>query len=123
METKQRHGCLTTWLVFIIIVNTIGTFVYLVSSDIMNQMFPDTPSMFISLLIILGIINVVCAVALLKWKKWGFHGFIATSITSLIVNLLIGLSIVQSLFGLLGVAVLYGVLNIGKDRAAWSQLE
>ena len=50
-------------------------------------------------------------------------GISCTSIAALVVNLSIGLGIVQSLFGLVGIAVLYGVLQIKKDNvSAWTNL-
>jgi hypothetical protein len=59
----------------------------------------------------------------LNGKKWGFWGFIASSIVALFVNLSIGMGIGQSLLGLVGIALLYGVLHIGKENKGWPQLE
>jgi hypothetical protein len=39
------------------------------------------------------------------------------------VNLSIGVNPVAAVGGLLGVAILYGVLHIGKERKGWTQLE
>ncbi|MGH3755135.1 MAG: hypothetical protein ACRDRP_21075 [Pseudonocardiaceae bacterium] len=62
--------------------------------------------------------NVVCAIALFQWRKWGFYGFVATSVVGLVVNLAIGLNPVQALLGLVGIAILYGVLQIGGTGRA-----
>jgi hypothetical protein len=75
------------------------------------------------LLSLVGVANVACAIALFKWKKFGFYGFIATSAVTFAVNISIGLSIALSLGGLLGVGILYGVLHIGKEQAGWHQLD
>jgi hypothetical protein len=123
MEEKQRHGCLTAWLVLMIIANSATALIYLFASGTIRQTFPDAPAGIFPLLAILGIFNVVCSIALFKWKKWGFYGFMVSSIVALIINLIIGLNIAQSLGGLIGVAILYGVLKIGKERAAWPRLE
>ncbi len=56
-------------------------------------------------------------------KKWGYWGFAVSSIVAFSVNLASGLGVGQSLLGLLGLALLYGVLQIGKENAGWSQLE
>jgi len=78
----------------------------------------------IILLGILSVVNAIFAVMLLQWKKIAFWGFIGTSIIVLIINLSIGLGIGQSLFGLVGIAVLYGILQIKKDNVtAWKNLE
>jgi hypothetical protein len=50
-------------------------------------------------------------------------GFLATSIVALFVNFALGIGIGQSLLGLLGVALLYAVLQIGKENKGWPQLE
>ena len=76
------------------------------------------------LLAILGIANVIFAILLFKWKKIGFWGFVATSIVALFINLSIGLGIAQSLFGLVGIVILYFVLQIKKDDVTtWNNLE
>ena len=125
MESKQRHGCLTAWLVLSIVLNSLLAIVYLFAGDIINKNLPhgiSTP-MLISLAL-LGTANVVFAVLLLQWKKLGFWGFIGTSILALIINLNIGLAVGQSLFGLVGIAILYGVLQIkNNDVSGWDNLQ
>ena len=122
---KQRHGCLTAWLVLMIILNSLTAIVYLFAGDMIAKNLPggiSTPMLI--LLAILGIANVCFSVLLFQWKKWGFLGFIITSIGALIINLSIGLGIGQSLFGLVGLAILYGILQIKKDNVtAWENLE
>jgi hypothetical protein len=57
------------------------------------------------------------------WKKWAFYGFAVTTVLALGVNLSVGLGIGRSLIGLVGIAVLYGVLQIGEQKKGWNQLE
>ena len=122
-EKKQRHGCLTAVLVLMIIANSATALMYLLGSNAIQQAAPGIPSWSLAVLGIFAAINLVCTVALFKWKKWGFWGFIFTSIAALFVNLSIGLGIGQSLLGLGGLALLYGVLHIGKENKGWPQLE
>jgi signal transduction histidine kinase len=122
---KQRHGCVTAWLIFMIIANSLTSIIYLFAGDMIAQNFQGgiSNSMLI-LLAILGVGNVIFSILLFKWMIIGFWGFFATSIAALVVNLSMGLGIVQSLFGLVGIAVLYGVLQIKKDNvSAWTILE
>jgi len=121
-DRKQRHGCLTVWLIFIIIMNSAAALMSL-ERDTIRQYSPSTPDWALLILAVTSIMNVACAVALLKWKKWGFFGFIATSVITFVVNLMTGLNIVHALGGLVGIAVLYGVLQIGKEKKGWTQLE
>jgi hypothetical protein len=117
---KQRHGCLTTWLVLTIIVN-------LVSVPLLYwSLTTSGASTSAWLLLYIGFNSIVlvgCAIALFKWKKWGFYGIAIWSVIGFIVNLIIGYSFYQALFGLLAIAILYGVLQIGGDQKGWSQLE
>jgi hypothetical protein len=81
------------------------------------------PTFALLLLSLVGIANVACAIALFKWRKAGFYGFIGTSAVVFIVNLSIGLGIVPSLLGLGGVGMLYGILQIGNEQSGWRQLD
>ena len=53
----------------------------------------------------------------------GFFGALATSIVTFVINLMVGLNIVQAILGLTGFAILYGVLHIGEERKGWTQLD
>jgi hypothetical protein len=122
-QPKQRHGCLTAYLVFIIIANSASSLTYLVASEGIKQNMPGMPDWAFPVLIFGGIFNLACAIALFRWKKWGFWGFVGSAAVVFFINLAIGIDIVSALSGLLGVAILYGVLQIGKERKGWSQLE
>ena len=67
--------------------------------------------------------NVVFAIAIFQWKKWGFFGVIVNTIVAFGINMYAGVGIGQSVLGLVGVGVLFGVLQIGGDQNGWSQLE
>ena len=122
---KQRHGCVTTWLILMIIINSLSSIIYFFASDfVVESLSGDVSTPMIVLLGIIGIANVVFSVLLLQWKKNGFWGFIVTSIAALIINLYLGLGIGQSVFGMVGMAILYGVLQMKKnDVTAWDNLE
>lgn len=122
---KERHGCVTAWLILIIIANSILGFVYLFTTDQVLSTLPIGSSE--TLLMIMGILglgNIVFAILLFQWKKSGFWGYVATSIVALVINLMIGIGIGQSLLGLAGIAILYGVLQIKNNNVtAWEHLE
>lgn len=122
-DGKQRHGCLTAFLVLMVIANAASALMYLLGSAAIRQNFPSAPAWAFPVLAVMGIVNVVCAIALFQWKKWGFFGFLVTSAITFVVNLMVGLNIVQAILGLAGVAILYGVLQIGKERKGWTQLD
>lgn len=124
---KNRHGCLTAWLIFIIATNSIialiSLLLYTVGNPLIEGTLPANSSWFIPVSAALCIFNVICAVALFRWKKWGFWGFLGSSVAAFVINLSIGEGIVSSLVGFLGVVILYGVLNIGEQNKGWSQLD
>jgi hypothetical protein len=122
-EGKQRHGCLTTWLVLMMILNSLASALYFLGSATLRQNYPSAPDWAATVLFAMSIVNIVCGIALFRWKKWGFFVFIATSAVGFMINLIIGLNIFQALLGLIGVAALYGVLQIGKENKGWTQLE
>lgn len=120
---KKRHGCLTTWLILMIIGNFYSIIANLVSmKSIIN--FYGTSTISVLLLCLLGVANILFVIALFRWKKWGFYGFAASSVLVFILNLAIGLKLWQSIAGLVGIAILYGVLQIGDQASkGWPQLE
>jgi len=120
---KQRHGCLTAWLVLVIVVNSLTALLYVFFSRAIAANLPSSQGWAIPVLAILAAANVAFAIALYRWQKWGFYGFLATSAVGFVINLVLGLNILQALFGLVGVAILYGVLHIGYENKAWPQLE
>lgn len=115
---KHRHGCLAAYLVLMIVINSVVALTYLLLSKDMH-----IPRWAFPVLILAVAFNVVCAIALFKWKKWGFWGFTASAVTIFLVNLSLGLGAGRALLGFLGLPILYGVLHIGKEKKGWSQLD
>ena len=113
-EQKRRHGCLTAYLIVAIIAN-VGVALYYVLEGLAAFAIG-------AIFIVLLIFNIICFVALFKWKRWGFWGCVVCVIAGLCLNLYIGLGSV-SFSGLIGLAVLYGVLQIGKENKGWPQLD
>ena len=122
-EGKSRLGCLTAWLLLMITANSASALMCLLGSDAIRQSLPNMPDWTFPVLIVFSVFNLACAIALFQWKKWGFWGFCISSFVALVVNLSIGLGIGPSLGGFIGVAILYGVLQIGKEDKGWSQLD
>jgi len=120
---KERHGCLTAWLCIIVLLNSlalVGLF-YLQDAVALDQ--PALPRWILLVSMLLCSANVACAVALLNWKKWGFLGICITTTVAATLNVVTSPKPLQIVGGFIGVAVLYGVLQMGGKRSAWSQLE
>ena len=122
-DGKQRHGCLTVFLVVMIIANAVTALVYILAGTSLRQSLGNLPGWALPVLTVLGIFNIVCAVALFQWKKWAFWVFLASAVITFAINLSIGLGIGQSVLGLVGIAILYWVLQMGGEKKGWTQLE
>lgn len=123
---KSRHGCLTAWLLLVIIGSAATCITYYIFGNIILQSLPNTASMtMLYLLGFIGLINILAAVLLFQWKMIGFNIFAGGSLITFVVNLYLGVDVFQSILGLTGIAVLYGLLQIkGKNnRTGWEQLE
>ena len=119
-DAKRRHGCLTAWLVLMAAGNTLTALVY---ADLTVVGLPQVPAFreawTAPVLGALGVANVVFAIALLRWKRWGFYGFAATTVAAFCVNITIGLNPLLAATVLIAPALLYALLMVGGDQSAW----
>ncbi len=120
---KQRHGCLTAWLIVMILANGFTAVITPLTVSSIQQAIPGFPTWIVWPIALLAILNVVFAIALFNWKKWGFFGFLVNSLIAFGLNLYAGIGVPQAVLGLVGIAFLYGVLQIGGERKGWTQLE
>ena len=120
-KIKERHGCVTAWLVLMIIANSIASLSNLFFSDQIMMTLPDASVALLWALGGLGVLNIVFAFMLFQWKKMGFYGFLVTSFLGLIINLMVGIEPFQALTGMAGIVILYGILQIRANdgRTAW----
>jgi hypothetical protein len=117
---KSRHGCATTYLVFMIVANSITSlsiFYRLFISNVgENKLF--------TILGLIGILNVLFAIFLFNYKRLGFIGFLITSLITFGINISNGTPVLHSLIGLSGIIILYAVLQIKQnDASTWEHLE
>jgi hypothetical protein len=119
--TKQRHGCLTAFLILMIIANSLVSINYVVNLFISGSS-GNTGTWFLLAFIIIGLCSVLCAILLFRWRKIGFWAYCGLGALAIILNLALGAGII-SFTSLVSIAVLYGVLQIGKANKGWPQLE
>jgi hypothetical protein len=106
-----------------IIANAGTALMFVLPSGAMGPAFPNMPPWGIPVLIVTSLFNVICAIALVQWKKWGFWGLCASTVVAFVVNSSYGVGVGGSLAGPVGLLILYGVLQIGKENKGWPQLE
>jgi len=126
-EGKKRHGCLTAWFVWLFIAEIV-TAINIISGA-MKRNYASTSTWILPLMIIASIMIIVSAIALFKWKKWGFYLYILSAIVAGISNLVYAVNRGEPLIFTLGflvlpIGILYGVLHIGNEKnKGWPQLE
>jgi glucan phosphoethanolaminetransferase (alkaline phosphatase superfamily) len=120
-KTKKRHGCLTVYLSVVIVGIVIFLFIYL-----LRGLAPDSawPVWEILLCSFFALVDIVCLIAIFKWKKWGVWGLCAIQVIGLIVNIIQKEYIIVSIINLaFRLGLLFLVLNIGGEDKGWTQLE
>jgi hypothetical protein len=135
---KQRLGCLTAWLVLMILGNAVALVRVLLTLGSIQQSIPNFPAWVVWPTFVLAVLNIVFAIALLNWKKWGFFGVLGTGLGALALNLYLlsqldlesgipqaaaGVVAVYAVGPLMGVMILFVLLRIGGEESAWSRLE
>ncbi|MDR2555227.1 MAG: hypothetical protein LBC64_07335 [Fibromonadaceae bacterium] len=117
---KQRHGFLTFWLIFTLVVYIIAIigFVYILSDkNMLKEMemsIKDTIGY-----IELFIIECLSCILLLKWK---IEGFILSCLVS-IATIVIDPNISSIAFAIIGLVWIYALLQLKKnDISAWTHL-
>jgi hypothetical protein len=121
---KERHGCLAAWLWWLVIGNAIAAVASpMMLATIRQRSIPDFPAWVAWPFSLLSVLGVLFAVALLRWKKWGFYGYAATAVGIFALNVYAGVGVGAAALGLVGTAILFGVLQVGGPKNGCSQLE
>ena len=115
---KKRGGCLTAWLILMLIGNSLAVLLYLVLFAIGQSLLGISPGWSTPIVAICSILNIIFAIAILKWRRWGVYGFGGTTIVAFVINLAIGFPIWITLMGLVGIIVLVILL-----RPVWKYLQ
>ena len=90
-------------------------------SGIFRKALPKAPDFIMPLLGVVGILVVLCGIELLMWKKWAFWLICLMSTIVMVLQLSVGFG-AKSFVGPLGVLILYGLLQLGKE-STWKQLQ
>ena len=115
---KIRHGCLTAWLILVIIGNIMATIVLAT----VNTADANVAGWVKGVDIALSVWIAICAIAIFMWRKWGFYGFVLAGVISIALNIALK-EYLYAFSPIISVAVLYGVLQIGGEYKGWTQLK
>ena len=118
---KQRHGCLTAYLIVFII----GTSVTLILGWLLGPSPENELTTWeIAVDSMFAVLAIVCAIAVFMWKKWGVWGLTAVLVAGCIANIIQGELVIVSIIDMiLSLGLLYWVLNIGGENKGWPQMK
>ena len=122
-EPKTRNGCVTAWLVLVIVVNSLGAIGGIMAKQALAGRFPTETSWVFPVATAFGLATVICAVALLNWKLWGFIGICVLTAAGMGLSLYLGEAPLTVAAGVLQPALLFAFLRMGDRKSTWSQLE
>lgn len=114
---RKRGGCLTAFLVLMLIANPLTGLYYLFAGSTVRQALPSMPGWVIPVLALFALANFVFALGMWNWKKWGVYGFAASSLLIFVVNV-IAIGFVPALLGLVGLVILAFLV-----RPVWNQMK
>jgi hypothetical protein len=121
---KTRHGCLTAYLIFMIVVLVPSVALYLFFPAAVQRTNPEIPPGGRFIFALVGAVQIFCMVAIWRWKKWGFYVFMTFGLLFGAFNAILTGSVLTFLTAPISILLLYGILQIGgPERKAWSQLE
>ncbi|MGD0526481.1 MAG: hypothetical protein ABSE49_15140 [Polyangiaceae bacterium] len=111
----ERGGCLTAFLVLVLIANPLVALGYFLAGDAMNAVTRghDWARPVLGLMCL---VNVACAVGVWRFKRWGVYGFVAMAALGLVVNLTLGVGVGSFLGAFVGPAILVALV-----RPLWSR--
>lgn len=115
-QVVQRHWFITAWLIFVIIVNVLAGIIQIFPKEMFGRAFSDAYGGISIFSGVMCFINVLGAVLLLNWRKLGFYIFI---IVSVIGSFAVLITMSQFPHGLVGVVILWFVLQIRKDGISY----
>jgi hypothetical protein len=117
-KEKQRGALLTTWLILMIIANSFSAIFYFFLKGFVSFLLPNIPSGIWYVYGLVSLANIIFAIFLFMWKKWAFFAFCGSAVLAFIMNLSMGVGILNALFGTLGVIILYLIM-----RPKWNLFE
>lgn len=115
---RKRSGCLSTLLIFLIVVYALGALGSFAAAPLLQGTIPGYTTGTGIIMGIMYIVNIIFLVAVWRFKKWGFYGYIAVTIISIIIGLYMQSGIASALMALVFPIMLFFLL-----RPIWSYLK
>ncbi len=123
---KERHGCLTAWLMMYLFAYFLIAIFNLFFAKHFTKLlhFPNS-KVFTLATGFIAIFSLFFTMQLIRWKKIGFYGYLCCAIILSSLNLMKGSNFAIIFYFLFDIILLYALLQInGKDGiTAWEKLE
>lgn len=125
MQHKQRHGCLTAWLIYLMISYSIVSLGLFYKIEIIVKKFQYLKSEnYLLIVASIAILNVVFIFMLLKWFKIGFWGLLCTNILMFTIQIMNTDNILTPIITATVLLIIYGLLKLKKRNiSGWDNLE
>lgn len=115
-EGVARGGCLTAFLVFIVLANAVTVLFYLIYAEQVRILFPRLSSGGLFALWFGALLNIAFAIMVWQWRRVGVYGLIILALLVFPFNLYIGIPAVQAMIGLLGPVILALLVRSNWNR-------
>jgi hypothetical protein len=123
-QQKQRHGFLAVYLGSLLAFAVIGTAYDVVVALAYTRDIPFHDRWTYLVSVLSGALGVVFLVALLRWKKWGFYGFVLLCTADLGFRWTsFGYPMRDAVSTFVALVVLCVALQVGGERQGWKQLD
>jgi hypothetical protein len=101
-----RGGCLTSWLVLLLIANCVTALLTFLNPDLVIRPFHRFSHGLVVLIGLAALANVVFVILIWNWRRVGFWGAVVVALLALPFNWYLGMGILHIASGLLGIAIL-----------------
>ncbi len=118
-EQGNRGGCLTAWLVLMILGATFAAISNFFLSDTMSGLssgFEHGDRWVLIAWGVLALIQLTAGVALMLWKKWGFWAVVGTAAGSLGIQIYLGFPIYLYIYTFVGPLILFLLMKPMWER-------
>jgi hypothetical protein len=116
----KPHGCLLAFVVVGIITKILAAMLSLAVRNQISAQITNPPGL-PYILVAACVLNIFFLLQVLAWKKWAFYGFCLLTVAVVGLNIYVGIDPIKAFAGLIGPAVLYGVLQMGQPKG-WDNL-
>ncbi len=121
---KSRHGCLTAFLILLIITSVLTASALILFSDKIKETAPNFSNGLLYIQLFSTILELTSIYLIFKWKKIGFYGVALAYLINLYVSDKMGIMNINTILGIIiRFGLLYGTLQIkSKGISGWKNL-